>query len=175
MTTADYALIVSMLSLVLSLGSFIWAIWSKFIHPKPKIKVTFSVMNLIDANGLSAPFLGLYVTNFGPTETTLKSVVCRSRKPGWRHWFWDRWQWAMLNSVHSMDAVVAGIWPSPAGLPAKLAVGEEFANFLVFNHSGFRDHDIRDVGFTDVFGRNHWASRKSVRQVRKRVREGQKP
>ena len=174
MTTADYALVVSILSLVLSLGSFIWAVWSKFIHPKPKIRVTFAVMNLIDTGGLSPPFLGLFATNFGPTETTLKSIICRSRKAGWRHWFRDRWQWAMLNSVLAADAAIAGTWPSPSGLPAKLAVGEEFANYLVFDHSGFRDHDILDVGFVDVFGRNHWAPRKSVRQVRARVREGQK-
>lgn len=174
MTTADYALIVSILSLVVSLGGLAWNVWSKFIHPKPKIVVRFAVMNLIGDGGISEPFLGLYATNYGPTDTTLRTVNCRSRKPGWRHWIRDRWQWAMLISANDPQYSIEGRANPPSGLPHKLVVGAEFGAYMVFDHRGFKENGIVDVGFSDIFGRQHWAPRKAVRTVRDSVREGKK-
>lgn len=175
MTTADWAFVVSLFSALISLGGLAWNIWSKFIHPKPRIRVRFAVMNVIGDGGLSDPFLALYATNFGPTDTTLQSVVCRTRKTGWRHWFRDRWQWAMLVTANDPQFSIEGRSRPPSGLPHKLVVGAEFGAYLVFDHSGFRENNIVDVGFADIFGRNHWAPRKAVRNVRDRVREGKKP
>ena len=40
MTTSDWALIISLCSLAVALSSFVWNVWSKFIYPKPTVRVT---------------------------------------------------------------------------------------------------------------------------------------
>ncbi|SEG81292.1 HTH-like domain-containing protein, partial [Bosea lathyri] len=47
MTTADWALIVSLFSFAVSLSGFVWAIWSKWVHPKARVKVSIAVMQII--------------------------------------------------------------------------------------------------------------------------------
>jgi len=41
MQTADWALVIGLFSLVVSVASFIWNVWSKFIYPKPVVRVSF--------------------------------------------------------------------------------------------------------------------------------------
>ena len=43
MTTADWALIISLCSLLLAMAGFVWNVWSKFIYPKPKVRVSIGV------------------------------------------------------------------------------------------------------------------------------------
>lgn len=38
MTTADWALVISIGSLLISAPGFIWNVWSKFIYPKAKVR-----------------------------------------------------------------------------------------------------------------------------------------
>lgn len=167
MQTADWALVVSLCSAAISLFSLGWGIWSKWVHPKPKLKVGFAVMYIINDIGRSRPFLGAFATNFGPTDTTLKSLVCRHRTKGW-WWRWnryERWQYGIMISSRTPEETLAGA-PNPlSGLPFKLAVGEEFSTYLIFEHEHLRDDGILDVGFVDVFGRYHWTPRKSVKKV----------
>jgi hypothetical protein len=47
MTTADWALVISLLSAATSLAGFIWSVWSKFIYPKPRVRVSFSMVSVI--------------------------------------------------------------------------------------------------------------------------------
>lgn len=70
-----------------------------------------------------------------------------------------------MISSRSPEESLAAIPNAVSGLPFKLAVGEEFSTYLVFEHQHLRDDSIVDVGFVDVFGRYHWAPRKSVRKV----------
>lgn len=42
---------------------------------------------------------------------------------------------------------------------------------MVFKDEHLRDDGVIQVGFQDVFGRYHWAPRKSVRAVVKSIRE----
>lgn len=55
------------------------------------------------------------------------------------------------------------------GLPTKIAVGQEYSTYLVFRHQHMRDDKHVDVGFFDIFGRHHWAPRKSVQKVIKSI------
>lgn len=172
MTTADWALVVSICSAGLSLFSLGWNVWSKWVHPKPRIKVGFAVMNIIDERGVSPPFLSAFATNFGPTDTTIKQLVARSRPPGW---WWKvggqrRWRWGIMNNVDSAHTALYDT-SRYSPLPLKLPVGEELAVYLTFQHQHLRDDGIVDVGFADVFGRHHWAPRKSVRKVVERIRK----
>jgi hypothetical protein len=43
-TTADWALVISLCSAVVSLAGFVWNVWSKFIYPKPRVQVSFNFM-----------------------------------------------------------------------------------------------------------------------------------
>jgi hypothetical protein len=36
MTTADWALVISLCSVAVSLAGFVWNVWSKFIYPRAK-------------------------------------------------------------------------------------------------------------------------------------------
>jgi hypothetical protein len=171
MTTADWALVVSICSAALSLFSLGWNVWSKWVHPKPKIKVTFAVMSMIDENGMSPPFLAATATNFGPTDTTLKQMIGRSRAPWWcLKWGHRRWRWGIMNNVRTPQEAIAESYPY-SGLPHKLTVGEEFSAYTTAKHQPLRDTGIIDVGFVDVFGRYHWAPRKAVRAVVRSIRK----
>lgn len=80
METSDWALIISLFSLLLSLAGFIWNVWSKFVFPKPRVAVSFMVMHVVGSDQRQR-FLSLDVTNFGPSEVTISCAVARPRKP----------------------------------------------------------------------------------------------
>lgn len=171
MGTADYALIVSMFSCVVSLGGLWWNIRSKFIYPKARLRLSFAVMTVIgDKDHFEV--ISLSATNFGPTDVTVRSVICRYRL-GWSWRSLRRpWQFGMLNTLHNFPLQRDfTLGPFSGGLPAKLPVGEQFTSHLHVDHEGLRESNIIDVGFDDIFGRIHWAPRKSVREVRRRVIE----
>lgn len=174
MTIADWAFVVSLFSAALSLFSLGWNVWSKWVHPKPRIVMSMAVMNLIGGGrpGISEPFIAIYATNHGPTETTLKTLICRSRAEGWwRKRGNARWKWAFMISHQTPDQALAGNNNPFGGFPHKLPVGDEFVTYLVFKHEHLRDDDIVDIGIVDVFERRHWVPRSKVRDVVKRVRE----
>ena len=54
MTTADWALAVSLCSFAVALAGFVWNVWSKFIFPKAKVRSYISIYLIIDGDG-SAP------------------------------------------------------------------------------------------------------------------------
>jgi hypothetical protein len=99
MGTADYALIVSIFSFIVSLGSLWWNIWSKFIYPKAKLRINFAVMTVISSEK-HFEVISLSATSFGPTDITIRAVVCRYRLA----WSWCKlkrpWQFGMLNTLH---------------------------------------------------------------------------
>jgi hypothetical protein len=67
MNAAEIAVGISIGSLIISIVSLVWNIWSKFIFPKPNLIVSFSLMQIFDAeHGLHSPFLNLSITNHGP-------------------------------------------------------------------------------------------------------------
>lgn len=47
MTTANWAVFVSLCSLRVSPPGFLWAIWSQWICPKAKVRASIGVMDLI--------------------------------------------------------------------------------------------------------------------------------
>lgn len=121
-------------------------------------------------------FIGIYATNYGPSDTTLKLIASRRRPDGWRwrlKWGrYRRWQYGVLISTNDVDQAVHS-WEGRAvsGLPHKLVVGGEFGTYTIHRHERLRDMGIVDVGFTDVFGRYHWAPRHEVRKVVEDIRK----
>jgi hypothetical protein len=100
MQTADWALVISILSAAISLAGFVWNVWSKFIYPKPQVNVHFSMVsafhpgNALDPDPVTA--LCVSATNMGPAETTLLSALVLT-KP---HWFSEK-KFALLNVLQS--------------------------------------------------------------------------
>lgn len=166
METADWALAISLCSFVVSLAGFVWNVWSKFIYPKPKVRVTFSVNMMVDDSGPGPEFLSLSATNYGPGPVTLHSAIGRAKGS------WLRKKHFIMNPLHNFPLQLDfTIGPFSGGLPKKIEPGESFSAYFVLKHEALRDEPVIDVGFSDTFGRSHWAARKQVKQVRKSVAE----
>lgn len=167
MTTADWALTISLLSLTVSVASFAWNVWSKFIFPKPKVRVSFGPRVLVQNDEPDHHMLALLAANHGPGDVTLHMVIGRARRS-----YFKKLQHLILNPLHNFPVELdRTLGPFSGGLPKKIGVGEDFSAYFVLLHQGFRDEPIVDVGFSDTFGRSHWAPRKDVRKAIKAVKE----
>jgi hypothetical protein len=178
MTTADWAFVISILSAATSLAGFVWNVWSKFIYPKPVVRVSFSMMTAIypghppQPNPIEA--LCLSATNMGPVETTLRSAVILFQ----RHWFTEK-RHGLLNVLpqfpssadYEAEYDMLGGGPFAGGFPKKLAVGEEFSVYLVPDHETLARGDYERIGFNDSFHRLHWAPRRDILRALPHIRE----
>lgn len=166
MTTADWALIISLGSLLVAVSAFVWNVWSKFIYPKPKIDVSFNVMTTFGGTGNDTNMFVLTVTNFGPVANHIKMAIAREPPRGLRR----RRQMGILSPLHDFPAKENhSLGPFSGGLPKKLDVGEEFSLYFPFvadAHLG----SMERVGVVDTFGRNHWCSKKHMRRAHERFK-----
>lgn len=178
MTTGDWALVISIRSAALSLASFVWNVWSKFIFPKPRVRVSFSRVTAIyprrprDPDPVSA--LRLSATNFGPADVTLLSSLVKF-KP---HWFSDT-SHGLLNVFSEFPSSTdyeaeyesggGGIFAG--GFPKKLGVGESFSVYLVPDHETLAKGDYESIGFNDSFDRMHWAPRRDILRTPPSIRD----
>ncbi|MBY5850583.1 hypothetical protein [Rhizobium ruizarguesonis] len=168
MTTADWALIISLLSFCVSVAGFVWNVWSKFIFPKAKVQVHFSVNNLIQEwEPEDHQMLVLHATNFGPGEIILHMAIGRARPS-----YFKKLTHFILNPLHNFPVELdRTLGPFSGGLPKKIQPGESHSAYFVLFHEGLREQPIVDVGFSDTFGRSHWATRKQVAAVRNAVKD----
>lgn len=138
MTTADWALIISLCSFLISLAGFVWNVWSKFIYPKPKVRVAFYASSILQQGQTQHRLLTLSATNFDSGTVTLHMTIGRARKSHFK-----RLQHLILNPLHDIpmryDLTVE---PFSGGLPKKLDVGDDFSSHFVLLHEGFRDENI---------------------------------
>jgi hypothetical protein len=169
MHTADWALVISILSAITSLAGFVWNVWSKFIYPKPQVRVHFSMVTAIRPRGPRDPdpvrVLSLSATNMGPSEVTLQSALLLFRP----HIFSEKAH-ALLNVLPQFPSTTdyqteydtLGGGPFAGGFPKKLMVGESFSAYLVPDHETLARGDYEKIGFNDSFGRMHWAPRRDI-------------
>jgi hypothetical protein len=166
MTTADWALVISLLSFVVSFGGFIWNVWSKFIYPKPKVHVTCAFVHIVSDDKIDDA-ISLTAVNHGPIQVTLgKAMLFKrgfvTRKKGY----------GVLFPLHNYPVVKdVTVGPFGGGLPKKLEVGEQFSVNFAPGHPAIAADEWSYIGFDDTFGRTHWASRRDLRETRKHVRE----
>ena len=166
-TTAQIALVVSGLSFALAFANFIWSIWSKFIYPKPKMQISIAFTYALGGGyGDKSPSaINLTATNHGPTEITLKAAI---GLVGPKHGV-GKTRRALLKAYRNWPYTSAETdFGEITGLPFRLPVGEQFSVF--FPESLLENREIESLGFTDGFGREHFADRKSNRQLRKTMR-----
>lgn len=171
MTTADWALAISLCSFLVSLGGFVWNIWSKFIYPRAKVRANIAVMLIFDGDGSPArKTIGLSATNYGPTDITLHNHVAK-RRQGFL-WFGRNRSLALVNPVDHPDSNrTTGYFPP--GFPKKLDVGEGVTVYFAADapKQWIEKGDLFYFGFSDTFGRYHWCSRANAKKFRKDVVE----
>lgn len=163
MTTADWALIISCGSLVISLAGFVWNVWSKFIFPKPRLRVHIGISSFFPNPDNYPDVISLIATNWGPSEITLHSAIAK------KHGFW-RNKLALINPLKSQP------WsfnrdsdgPFSGGLPKKLSVGESFTSYFPVAKNWLKE-DLVQFGFSDTFGRKHWCSKRNGKRLMKNL------
>jgi hypothetical protein len=164
MTTADYALIVSISSAALSLFALIWNIWQKYIFVRPTLDVGFGVYQIMQRSGPATmrptkDVLQVSVTNMGPGQVILHNLICRKRRWSWR---WRRrFEYAILIPIDGDPTVAlpSGKGPFGGGLPHKMDAGEVKQFFLPYDKDCMLGACMNRVGVVDTYGRNSWCSR----------------
>lgn len=172
MTTADWALVVSLFSFCVSLAGFVWNVWSKFIYPRAKVRAYIAVMLIIDGDG-SPPrrTIQLSATNYGPTDITLESHQAK-RRQGFL-WFGRNRELALINPIAHPDSTTPTGWFAP-GFPKKLAVGESVSVYFSAEapKRWVEEGNLFFFGFSDTFGRLHWCSHANAKKFRKDIVDG---
>ncbi len=173
MKTADWALVISICSALLSLAGFVWNVWSKFIYPKPVLRVHFAMVTIMGSDSSDDfDLLCLTATNMGPVEVTLKSALIVFART-----FIKEKRYGILNGLAGLSAsaldyeIAVGAGPSTGGLPKKLTVGEEFSVYFVADHERLAKGDYQAIGFYDSFGREHWGPRRNILDALPYIRE----
>jgi hypothetical protein len=153
MTTADWAIIVSFASLLIAVASFVWNVWSKFIYPKPKLRVSTYIMKFVGGSfedGLRA--VTVSVTNHGPLVANVTSIVAKTSdgKP--------KGTYASINPYSNFPYEHYGDGEGTLrALPKKIDVGEEAYFYFPADKSLFIDGKVCALGVRDSFGRINWA------------------
>jgi hypothetical protein len=168
MTVADWALVISLFSVGISLASFVWNVWSKCIYPKPKVRVGFSYVTIMHSDNSSDDYelLSLSATNHGPGEVTLTHAQIRLKALPFR-----KRRYGILNPCSGANRPFHAA-PGPfAALPKKIGVGEELILYLVPNHEPLSLDNYDRIGFNDTFGQQHWASKKDIAEAKPHIRD----
>lgn len=184
-TTADYAFVVSLCSGAISLISLGWNIWSKFIFPKPKVRLWADILFThlpsahsasIRKNGtfagdfspseMTLPALALHMTNFGPGDVVITNALAKlplyhpRRTEG--H--------GILIAYNDYPNDLTGNRISSGGLPKKLAVGDTFSLLFPLEQHVFDPAVTSRVGIRDTLSRIFWVSRKNMRHIHAQYR-----
>ena len=154
LTTADYALVISLVSLG-------WNVWSKFIYPKPKLNVAVSLGSKLEELG-ELDSVVLECVNCGPTEVVVSGPVlpkpAESRAKASTKYL----------SITSMGRDVSGGKALLNGKdwPRKLPVGESVSVAFYVGSLGrcVADHPT-GLGFRDSFERVHKLPKRAFDRV----------
>jgi hypothetical protein len=172
MQTADWALIISILSAVGAFASFLWNVWSKFIYPKPVVRVSFGMVTISQNGEPVIEVLRLMATNMVPIDVTLTQALTMYRE----HPFTDE-QYGILNLLpraplsNDLDSEFASGGGPAASLPKTLAVGETYSAYLVPDHETLARGTYRHIGFNDTFNHCHWAPKSNMIRALPYIRE----
>ena len=148
MTVADWALVISICSAVVSLAGFVWNVRSESVSPKAKVRVGFSYVTVLSPSERSPDYelLGLSATDVGPGEVTLQSALIRRKRR-----FFRSQGYALLNPLVSARHRDLSQGPFSGGLPKTVAVGEMFSVYFVPNHTSLAEDLYDRIGFNDTF------------------------
>jgi len=154
----NIAIYISFAALLLSALALGWNIYRDVIL-KPRLKVHIQISDIYHGGKQHGPYINISATNFGPGPIVCSSInVARKsilRFLGIRR----RNKYAFVVSPYDN--------PYSTPIPQKLEVGENITLFLLMVEDALLSVDPTHVGIFDSFGREHWASRKSLKRAKK--------
>ena len=168
--TAEVALIISAFALAVGLGNFIWNVWSKFIQPKPRIKIHFAVMLRVGQHDFPGPERAIQIsaTNFGPNDVVITGVEGLSRRFNWFRYTTTNF---VIFGSTAWPTGHTGPPPDYGNFPFRIKVGDKAQWYMPMDNRYFGESEMTHFGLADSFGRTHWAKRAQVATVRKSVLE----
>jgi hypothetical protein len=163
----DWALLLSIGSLIVAAAAFVWNIWAKFIYPKPRLRLTFWVAQVVQGAQRGPRFLSLDLANLGPSLVIISSAIVQDR----RTHFLRKGRIGLINPIHDLREPELPMGPFAGGLPKSVNVGETFALYFPFEREGWLGEETIDrIGVRDTFGRFHWALNRDVTRAREAYR-----
>ena len=151
-----YALYISLAALIVSVFSLGWNFYRDVIL-KPMLKVTVSITSIISGAETEGPFINVCGVNHGPGSIICNGVLGKKV---------SRWPFHRKEPYFYVTEAYDNSHSDR--FPKKLEVGDSVNQFFAFNQESFLSIDPTHVGLRDTFGRMHWASRKSLKEAKKR-------
>lgn len=168
MDNSDWALIISLISFLLALASFVWNIWSKFIYPKPKVLVSASVMSPFGDHVAHMPdCVALHITNFGPADVVITCPVHRQRTGKFLRWITRDKSINLLNAYWDYPNGQYSCSPYPKDFPKKMTAGEQATMYFPTIHE-WGKLGAYEIGVNDTFRRCHWVGKADMVDVESR-------
>lgn len=187
-TTADYALVISLFSATLSLAGFVWNVWSKFIFPKPRIRMAGRLcVNLpehdvifsfddgehlpkeFENSRIEYPACLLEITNFGPGYVSILEVFGRTSRRVFRKEVVSRFS---LYCTYPPEPGSSGAnrWITYGAIQqTKLDVGETLKLFFPVTPSMFKRLLMEEIVVRDGFQRIHCVNKSELRSLQRLV------
>lgn len=174
LTTADYALIISLVSAFISLAALAWNVWQKYIFVLPRLQVSFGIGAVYNRRGpdentaqRGGSLLSLTATNLGPGPVILHSCVVGERR---------RFRLRTSGLINPIDgdptsATPTSRGPFSGGLPARFDAGEVKSFYFPYNAQCCLSEGIKRIGVHDTYGRTSWCRGRDMRKAMKKFRE----
>lgn len=162
---SDWAILISLLSVMIAGASFVWSVWSKFIFPRARVRTSIGVMRPVGSKGMEGPAaIVISATNLGPGDVELRNVVARKndidgllgRETG------------VLCPLEAFPQTGEEVSRNPFGgdLPKRLSAGKSHSAYFQASLEFF-DEGYRRFGVYDTFGRHHWCRSRDVKDTRR--------
>lgn len=155
MTTAEIAIIISIISAAIAGTSLGWNIYRDEVL-KAKIKISFGVRTIIQYGNPARPeYVNITATNYGPGSVNLSMV--QMKDSSWWRWLFRKEKYAVV--IHDFNNPLSG------QLPHRLEVGEKIDLLFHYNADCMLKNGWSHIGISDYFGRTHWAKSKQVKEA----------
>jgi hypothetical protein len=169
MTISDYALITSLVSILISIGSLLWNVWQKFIFVKPTIQVAFGIYSVLVPTKAGTTtrsgqrLLNVTVTNMGPGPVIIFACIGKLKTAWWKR----RDRLGILNPIHGdpTNSNLQSIGPFSGGLPAKIDAAETKSFYFPYAQDCFLREGLTRVGVNDTYQRNMWCRKRDMHKV----------
>lgn len=174
MTTHDYALIISLFSIVIAIGALLWNILQKFIFVKPNLQVSFGLWHVMQHTSADVAtrsghrLLVLTVTNMGPGSVVLYACIGKMKA----HWWTREKVLCTINPIHNdpTDPNPISIGPFSSGLPARIDAGDVKSFYFPYEKDCFLREGLARVGINDTYRRNTWCRGRDMRKAHRAYR-----
>ncbi len=159
------AIFISGLALAIAIAGFVWSIWKEFIFVKPRVQVSFNIMQIFGGSHRVKEICVLSATNMGPGPITIYACVAR-----FRDGMFKKASLAVINPIHGNPTLAPHTSQGPfsAGLPLKIDSGDLKAFYFPYDKDCFLKDPIIRLGVSDTYNRFHWCSKHDVVRARDR-------